>query len=364
MRTGAAQPEIYLPLLQGKKIGVIANATSLMPDHTHLVDFLLKKNIRVQKIFAPEHGFRGTADAGEKISDSRDAKTGLPIISLYGKHQKPTAEDLQDIDVLLFDIQDVGVRFYTYISTLALTMEAAAENSKKIIVLDRPNLNDGVVDGPVLQKNLASFVGMHPVPILYGLSIGEYAEMLNAEGWLKDGIKADLQMVPLKNYHKKYFYDLPVPPSPNLPNTASILLYPSLCLFEGTQVSVGRGTDFPYQQFGAPELKNYAYHFIPAPNGGAKIPFRQGEICFGKKLTQEKKEKKFSLKYILEAFQNFKGPKENFFLKNNFFDKLAGNDVLRASILAGKPEKEIRRSWEKDLDNFKKIRARYVRYPD
>ena len=364
-KPAADRPELYLKLLKNKNIAVVANQTSLLADKTHLVDFLVKNNIKIKEIFAPEHGFRGNADAGEHVKNGIDTKTGLPIVSLYGDNKKPKAEQLQGVDLILFDIQDVGVRFYTYISTLSYVMEAAAENNIEVIVLDRPNPHDGYTDGPVLKEKWTSFVGLHKVPVVYGLTIGEYGKMVNGEKWLKNGVQAKYTIIPMLNYHKKQRYPISEKPSPNLPNDQSINLYPSLCFFEGTQVSVGRGTDFPFQVFGSPWLKNHQFKFTPKPNFGAKDPFLNGKICNGEDLRNypEIKEK-LDLSFVINAYKNFDKKSKEFFLKNLWFDTLAGTDELRKQIISGKSEEEIRNSWKQDLQNFEKIRTKYRIYQD
>lgn len=364
-KPAADRPELYLKLLKNKNIAVVANQTSLLADKTHLVDFLVKNNIKIKEIFAPEHGFRGNADAGEHVKNGIDAKTGLPIVSLYGDNKKPKAEQLQGVDLILFDIQDVGVRFYTYISTLSYVMEAAAENNIEVIVLDRPNPHDGYTDGPVLKKKWTSFVGLHRVPVVYGLTIGEYGKMVNGEKWLKNGVQAKYTIIPMLNYHKKQRYAISEKPSPNLPNDQSINLYPSLCFFEGTQVSVGRGTDFPFQVFGSPWLKNYPFKFTPKPNFGAKDPFLNGKLCNGEDLRNYPEIKdKLELSFVINAYKNFDKKSQEFFLKNLWFDTLAGTDELRKQMISGKSEEEIRNSWKQDLKNFEKIRAKYRIYED
>lgn len=364
-KPAADRPELYLKLLKNKNIAVVANQTSLLADKTHLVDFLVKNNIKIKEIFAPEHGFRGNADAGEHVKNGIDTKTRLPIVSLYGDNKKPKAEQLQGVDLILFDIQDVGVRFYTYISTLSYVMEAAAENNIEVIVLDRPNPHDGYTDGPVLKEKWTSFVGLHKVPVVYGLTIGEYGKMVNGEKWLKNGMQAKYTIIPMLNYHKKQRYPISEKPSPNLPNDQSINLYPSLCFFEGTQVSIGRGTDFPFQVFGSPWLKNHPFKFTPKPNFGAKDPFLNGKICNGEDLRNypEIKEK-LDLSFVINAYKNFDKKSQEFFLKNLWFDTLAGTDELRKQIISGKSEEEIRNSWKQDLQNFEKIRTKYRIYQD
>ena len=287
------------------------------------------------------------------------------MVSLYGNNKKPTAEQLKGVDVVLFDIQDVGVRFYTYISTLSYLMEAAAENNVEVIVLDRPNPHDGYTDGPVLKDKWTSFVGMHKVPVVYGLTIGEYGKMVNGEKWLKNGVQAKYTLIPMLGYHKKQRYAISERPSPNLPNAQAINLYPSLCFFEGTQVSVGRGTDLPFQVYGSPWTKNLPYQFTPKPNFGAKDPFLNGKLCYGENLSETTQDlRQLNLEWLLKSYKNYKNPSQNFFLKNLFFDKLAGSDELRNQIIAGKSESEIRASWKKDLEDFELIRAKYVLYED
>lgn len=364
-KTGADRPELYLPLLKNKSIAIVTNQTGLLNNRTHLVDFLVKNNVKIKTIFAPEHGFRGTADAGEHVKNGTDTKTGIPIVSLYGDNKKPKPDQLKGIDLVLFDIQDVGVRFYTYISTLSYVMEAGAENNVEIMVLDRPNPHDGYTDGPILNEKWSSFVGLHKVPVIYGLTIGEYGKMVNGEKWLKNGLHAKYTLIPMLGYHKKQRYDMLDKPSPNLPNAKSINLYPSLCFFEGTQVSVGRGTDLPFQIYGSPWTKTFQYKFTPKPTSGAKDPFLNGKLCFGENLSNDQKDlRELNLKWLLNAYKNYKNPEQDFFLKNLFFDKLAGSDELRKQIIAGKSETEIRNSWKKDLENFEKIRMKYVVYED
>lgn len=362
----AEQPELYLPLLKGKKVALVVNHSSLT-GKGHLVDTLFEQGIKIQKIFAPEHGFRGTEDAGAHVKNSYDTQTGLPIISLYGKYKKPTKEDLTGIDMMVFDIQDVGVRFYTYLSTLHYIMEAGAENHIPVIVLDRPNPNGHYIDGPVLQKKYRSFVGLDPVPVVYGMTIGEYAKMLNGERWLKDGMQAKLTVVPLVNYTHKDFYSLPVKPSPNLPNDRAISLYPSLAFFEGTAISAGRGTDKPFQLYGAPLYGVKKFSFVPESKPGAQYPKHKGKRCYGVDLSkrhvkQKRSKQQLDLSYLLDAYANYQN-KKDFFLKNKFIDALAGSDNLRMQIKSGLSEKMIRKSWERDLDKFKQIRKKYLLYP-
>ena len=367
---GRFQMDEYLPMLENKRVAFCGNQTALVGSESttlHLVDSLLKLHVNVVKLFCPEHGFRGQAEAGAKIASGKDAQTGLPVVSLYGKNKKPTAEQLQDVDVILFDLQDVGCRFYTYISTLHYVMEAAAENHVKVIVLDNPNPNGFYVDGPVLDPKYKSFVGMHPVPIVYGMTIGEYAQMINGEKWLANGMQCDLTVVKMEGYDRQYRYSLGMPPSPNLQTKESIFLYPSLCLFEGTNISVGRGTDMPFEMYGAPQLQTGDYRFTPhAIPGVSENPPHKDKECRGFLLHYEavkglKEEGRFNLSYLMTAYANY-ADKEHFFLGNNFFDKLAGNDQLRKQIEEGWSEEEIRASWQPELDKFKEIRARYLLY--
>jgi len=359
---GAEQQEQYVPLLKGKNVAVVVNQSSLVQGQ-HLVDALLQQQINVVKIFAPEHGFRGEADAGQHLKNGVDSATGLPIVSLYGKHKKPSRADLKNIDVLLFDIQDVGVRFYTYLSTLHYIMEAAAQSKIKVIVLDRPNPNGGRIDGEVLNLKYKSFVGMHPVPILYGMTIGEYALMINGEGWLKGGIQADLTVVPLGNYTHESYYSLEVKPSPNLPNDLSIYLYPSLAFFEGTTFSAGRGTLSQFQLYGSPYYKKKKFSFKPVSRKGAKHPKHQNKKCYGVDLSTEVQETNggINLGYLLDAYKNYPY-KKKFFLKSRFIDKLAGSNKLRQQVLSGKSAKQIKKSWQKGLNRFKKVRQNYLLY--
>ena len=359
IKTGAENYEKYLPLLKGKSIGIVTNQTSIVDEKTHLVDFLLSKNVKIKTIFAPEHGFRGTADAGEHLNDEMDAKTGLQIVSLYGKNSKPKPEQLLGIDVVVFDIQDVGSRFYTFISTLHIVMEACAENNVPIIVLDRPNPIGSIVDGPILEKEFSSFVGMDAIPILHGMTFGEYAKMLNGEKWLKNGVQCKLTVIECKNYKREMPYHLPVKPSPNLPNDQSINLYASLCLFEGTNVSMGRGTETQFQIYGSPYLPKSDFVFTPKPNFGAKEPTYNGVLCYGEDLTKYPKLDKIELKWLIKAY-NTTSDKSRFF--NNFFTRLAGTKKLQKQIETGVSEEEIRNSWKEGLDNFKKIRANYLIY--
>ncbi len=353
---GAERTESYLPIINTKKVAIIANQTSMI-NQTHLVDSLLRRGVNVVKVFSPEHGFRGTEDAGAIVENNIDQKTQLPIISLYGLNKKPNVKQLEKIDILIFDIQDVGVRFYTYISTLHYIMEAASENNIKVIVLDRPNPNGHYVDGPIREDKFKSFVGMHPVPIVHGMTIGEYANMINGENWISN--KCDLTIINMQNYNRNMKYNTPIRPSPNLPNSRSINLYPSLCLFEGTNISIGRGTNYPFQHFGAPSLKS-DYSFMPKSRKGSKYPKHESLKCFGTDLRFQKSYlNSLNLDWLIEAYKKFNN-KEEFF--NSFFDKLAGTDKLRLQIIEGKSSKEIKASWQKGLNNFKKVRYKYLIY--
>lgn len=364
IKVGANQTENYLKLLKGKRVGVVGNQSSVIfndKGYTHLVDSLVSLNIDIKKVFSPEHGFRGTADAGEKIKDGLDSKTGLPIISLYGDNKKPKPEQLKGLDILVFDIQDVGVRFYTYISTLHYVMEACAEAKIPLLILDRPNPNGQYVDGPILEKAYTSFVGMHPIPIAHGMTIGEYAKMINGEKWLKNGVQCQLTVISMENYNHQMHYSLPIKPSPNLPNDQSVVLYPSLCFFEGTDVSVGRGTNKQFQIFGSPELdkKYFKFSFTPEPNEGAKTPPQQGKLCYGRDLSQIDVTPGLHLEYLIEAYTH-SANKSKFF--NGFFVKLAGTAKLQEQIEKGLSEKEIKATWAKGLEDFKQVRAKYLLY--
>ena len=355
----------YLPMLNGKRVGFVGNHTSII-GKTHLVDSLLTLGVKVVKVFSPEHGFRGTADAGEKVGNEVDQKTGLSIISLYGKNKKPSAEQLNGVDVIVFDIQDVGARFYTYISTLHYVMEAAAEQGIAVVVLDRPNPNGHYVDGPILEEKYKSFVGMHPVPVVHGMTIGEYAQMINGEKWLKNGVHCELTVITCENYSHQKEYTVNVPPSPNLPNMNVIYLYPSLCFFEGTPISIGRGTDAPFQQFGHPAFSEFSYSFTPTPTPGAKSPKLNGKECFGVDLTNQetvnpRNWRKLDLSYLINSYKMYP-EKEKYF--TNFFNLLAGNSSLKEAIKAGKTESEIRAAWAEDLAIFKEIRSKYLLYAE
>ncbi|MFI2741148.1 exo-beta-N-acetylmuramidase NamZ domain-containing protein [Zhouia sp. PK063] len=363
---GANQTGKYLPLLQGKKVAVVANPTSVIfnkKGYTHLVDSLVANKVNVVKVFAPEHGFRGTADAGEHVKDGVDQKTGIPIMSLYGKNRKPSAESLQGINVVVFDIQDVGVRFYTYISTLHYVMEACAEQHIPVIILDRPNPNGFYVDGPVLEPAHTSFVGMDPIPLVHGMTIGEYGKMLNGEHWLKGGIQCNLTVITCKNYNRKESYHLPIKPSPNLPNDKAINLYPSLGLFEGTNVNAGRGTHQQFQRYGASFLNHdvYSFTYTPEPNDGAKHPKEEGKVCYGKDLSKTPQLAKVDLKWLVDAYHNCTD-KTKFFIKG--FTIHAGTEKLQQQIEQGMSAEAIAKTWKGDLDHFKTIRAKYLLYPD
>ena len=364
---GAERTEVYLPKIKNKNIALVVNQTSLI-ENTHLVDTLLKLDISIKRIFAPEHGFRGHADAGEKVKDGLDIQTNLPVVSLYGKKKKPSPEDLDGIDLIIFDIQDVGARFYTYISSMSYLMEACAENNIPLIIFDRPNPNGHYVDGPILKNGYESFVGLHPVPVVHGMTVGEYAQMVNGEGWLKNDVKCELEIIKCQHYDHTLFYELPIKPSPNLPNMRSIYLYPSICFFEGTPISVGRGTDKQFQVLGAPGYPKGEFEFTPVSKPGAKYPKHENELCKGYDLTkitlaELKNQQQINLKYLIGFYQNYNN-KNKFFNKNLFFDKLAGSDELRKNLTAQKSEADIRNSWQEELMLFKKTRSRYLLYED
>ena len=359
--SGALDTENYFRLLTDQRVGVVANQTSII-GNTHLVDTLVVSGINVKRIFTPEHGFRGAADAGAKVTNGKDEKTGIEIASLYGKTKKPTPEMLKDIDVMLFDLQDVGVRFYTYISTLTYVMEACAEQDIPVIVLDRPNPNGFYIDGPVLKAENKSFVGMHPVPVVYGMTIGEYGKMVNCEGWMKDGVHCELTVVSIPGYDRNAIYELPVKPSPNLPNWEAVYLYPSLCFFEGTIVSVGRGTDKPFQIFGHPDMRG-EFSFTPESKAGASKPLLEGQHCRGLDLTDYAHDYavnpgELHLEWLISAYQQLKD--KSFF--TNYFRLLSGDKQLQKDIENGKSADEIRASWVSDLETFKAIRNKYLIY--
>jgi len=366
LQTGAQQTQKYFPILKDKRLALVVNQTSTIND-THLVDTLINSNIKVAKIFAPEHGFRGTADAGEHVKNGKDNKTGTPLISLHGKSKKPYPEDLKDVDMVVFDIQDVGARFYTYISTMSYVMEACAEQNVPVLILDRPNPNGHFVDGPILEEKYSSFVGMHTIPVVHGMTVGEYAQMVNGEKWLRNGVQCDITVIPCAGYDHEDFYQLPIKPSPNVPNMRSIYLYPSLCFFEGTTANVGRGTEKQFQVFGDPKSTEGDYNYTPISMPGAKYPKHEGKNCNGYDLSNLEliylqKQSKLNLTYLLDFYQKFPD-KENFFLANKFFDTLAGTDKFRKAIIAGKTEAEIRASWETGLEEYRAMRKKYLLYP-
>lgn len=377
---GANQFSNYYTTLRGKKIGIVANQTSVVVDSLltffenpivskegekveeyHLVDFLLAFDIDISSVFAPEHGFRGTADAGEVVKDGKDNITGLPVFSLYGKNKKPTPQQLKDIDIMVFDIQDVGARFYTYISTLHYIMEACAENNIPLLILDRPNPNGHFIDGPILEQQYKSFVGMHPVPVVHGMTIGEYAQMINGEEWLANGIQCDITIVKIENYTHQTKYSLPIKPSPNLPNDVAINLYPSLCFFEGTLLSAGRGTEMQFQVFGAPSLPQiyYPFTFTPQTNEGAKYPKFINELCYGKDLRNSKRLNRLNLEWLIEAYVST-GKNKEFFTP--YFTKLAGTTKLQELIEKGYTYREIRKTWLQGLEDYDKMRSSYLLY--
>jgi uncharacterized protein YbbC (DUF1343 family) len=359
---GAGRMEDYLPKLQNKRIALVVNQTSVI-GKTHLADTLLARKVNVKKIFSPEHGFRGMADAGEKVNNETDAKTGLPIISLYGNNKKPSSESLQDIDIVIFDIQDVGARFYTYISTMHYVMQACADNKKQLIILDRPNPNGYYIAGPVLDPKFKSFVGMHPIPIVHALTIAELAQMINGEHWLDSGKTCSLEIIRVNNYTHKDHYSLPVKPSPNLPNDEAIKLYPTLCLFEGTNISVGRGTAFPFQVIGSPNKKNGTFTFTPhSIEGMAKDPMYENVQCYGSDLRNLYPESSmFNLRFLIDYYQKAED-KEKYF--NNFFNKLAGNSSLQEQVKKGMSESQIKETWEADINKYKVLRKKYLLYTD
>lgn len=366
--TGAQQIDTYLPKLKNKKVAIVTNASGII-GNKHLVDTLLKHKVNIVKIFGPEHGFRGTADAGEKVKSGKDAKTNITVVSLYGSHKKPTKEDLKGVDIVLYDIQDVGVRFYTYISTMTYVMEACAENGKQLIVLDRPNPNGFYIDGPVMTDAYKSFLGLHSVPLVYGMTCGEYAQMVNGEGWLKNKMKCKLNIISLINYNRtKFVTGLPVKPSPNIPNDTAVLLYPSLGLFEGSIMSVGRGTDFPFQYIGNPFANQQLFKFAFKPKSTviSKKPKYQDTVCFGintaAQFEQLLSKKEIELSY-LELFYNYSLKKQELFFDKNF-NYHSGNEELQQQIKNHLPLEEIRKSWQPAINTFKKIRSKYLLYKD
>ncbi|WP_303924806.1 DUF1343 domain-containing protein [Draconibacterium sediminis] len=361
---GAELTDSYLPLLENKNVGLVVNQTSVI-DSVHLIDYLFNKGVAIKGIYAPEHGYKGNVERGEHVDGTTDPETGIPVYSLYGKYRKPTPEMLEGIDVMIFDMQDVGVRFFTYINTMTRVMEASAENGIKVIVLDRPNPLGYYVDGPVLKPGFESGIGLYPIPVIHGMTVGEYAKMVNSEGWLKDGIQCDLEVVKMENYTHETKYQLPVLPSPNLADMKSVYLYPSICLFEGADVNEGRGTDTPFQVFGAPYYTPKDFSYVPKSIPVLALhPKFEGETCYGYNLSETpmaelQNIKQLEIKYLID-FYNKSDDKENFFTP--FFDKLAGTDQLRKQIIAGLSEKEIRESWQTDLDNFKQMRKKYLLY--
>lgn len=361
IEVGAERLTFYLSDLENKKVGIVANQSALI-HKTHLVDSLLTLGVNVVKVFSPEHGFRGDADAGEHVSSATDSKTGLPIVSLYGNNKKPTQEQLAGLDILVFDIQDVGVRFYTYISTLHYVMEACAEAKIPLILLDRPNPNGNYIDGPILDTTFSSFIGMHPVPIVYGMTIGEYGEMINGEGWLENNNQCDFTVIPCKSYTHNSFYSLPVPPSPNLRTDLSIQLYPSLCLLEATTVSVGRGTESPFERYGHPEFPKTNFEFTPVVGPGSKDPKYKNVVCHGYNLTDSAwtRATQLDLSFLLNSNTLLSG--KTFIDRPETFRLLSGNDVLMQQLAEGKTEEEIRASWKAGLDAFKLVRAKYLLY--
>lgn len=360
---GAAQTDLYLPLIKDKRVGVVVNNTSMIGDE-HLVDVLLGKNVKVDKIFAPEHGFRGDVANGGEIVDGVDAATGLHVYSLYGENRKPTAKQLKDLDVMIFDIQDVGCRFYTYISTLHLVLEACAENNVPLVVLDRPNPNGDYVAGPIRKEGFQSFVGMDPIPIVHGCTVGELAQMINGENWYDSPDKCDLTVIGVKNYDHKTLYLLPERPSPNLPNDLAVRLYPSLCFFEATSVSIGRGTDFPFQVIGGPNKELGTFEFIPRSiRGVSDNPLHKNQICYGIDLRELKEVPTFTLKYFLDFYYKFQNQKD-FLTRERWLNLLAGTDDLIEQIRAGKTEAEILKSWKPELEAYKALRKKYLLYPD
>jgi uncharacterized protein YbbC (DUF1343 family) len=357
--TGAQKINEYLPFLQDKKVGLLINHSSLIQE-VHLVDTLLSLGIEIVKIFAPEHGFRGKASAGEAIGNETDEKTGIPIISLYGAQKQVNTEDLKGIDVMVYDIQDVGVRFYTYISTMHYMMQACAESQIPLVVLDRPNPNGHYIDGPLLKTSFKSFVGMHPIPVVYGMTPGEFALMINGESWLEQNFTCELRIVSLDNWDHNTPYSLPVPPSPNLPNDRSIQLYPSLCFFEGTIMSIGRGTAFPFQVYGYPDDEFGEFTFVPESKPGAKRPKHEGKTCYGIDLRKGNGLNNINLDWLIRSYQKYEG--DNFF--NAYFDKLAGTDQLRLAIKDGKTARQIKEGWFSDIRKFNEIRKKYLLYTD
>lgn len=363
IKPGAEQIARYLPLLKERKVGLLVNHTSKVKDQ-HLLDFLLDNDVNVQTIFSPEHGFRGNADAGEEIANGKDPETGIAIVSLYGENRKPKSEQLENLDMIVFDIQDVGVRFYTYISTMHYVMEACAENNLPLLILDRPNPNGDYVAGPVLDLKFQSFVGMHPIPVVHGCTVGELAQMINGEGWLKNHEKCELTVIPVENYSHNSSYSLPVKPSPNLPNDRAVRLYPSLCFFEATSASIGRGTYFPFQVIGYPDERFGDFHFTPESiEGMAKNPKQMGNVCYGVDLRKSACLDQFTLSYFLDFYHQFEDEKE-FLTRERWFNLLTGNDRLIEAIRAGKTLAEIEAGWTNELNMYLETRKKYLLYPD
>lgn len=365
IKPAAERTHKYFHDLKGeRKVAVVANQTSLIT-HTHLVDSMLNAGINVVKVFTPEHGFRGSADAGAMVNDETDEKTGLQIVSLYGNHKKPTADDLKDIDLVVFDLQDVGARFYTYISTMTLVMEACAEQNIPLLILDRPNPNGFYVDGPILEPKHQSFIGMHPIPVVHGMTMAEYANMVNEEGWLSNGVKCDLDWIECAGYNHRSHYNLPVKPSPNLPDMNSVLLYPSICFFEGTRVSVGRGTEIPFSVIGYPDYTDKSYSFTPLSRPGAMNPPYKDQLCYGRDFRDSvpalKENPGLRLQWLIDMYQADTN-KTTFF--TSFFTKLAGTETLRKQIEAGMDELAIKQTWQTDLLKFKELRSKYLLYKD
>ncbi len=360
LQVGAERFETYLPMLEGKRVAMVVNQTSIV-GQTHLVDTLLSRGVNIVKVMAPEHGFRGEAPDGQHIEDARDEKTGIPIVSIYGKTRKPSPELLEDVDVLLFDIQDVGVRFYTFISTMHYIMESGAENNIPVIVLDRPNPNGMYVDGPVKDATINSFVAMHQIPIVHGLTVGELAKMINAEGWLANGVTSDLTVIPLQGWDHKQTYSLPVSPSPNLPTDNAITLYPSLGFFEGSVVSVGRGTDHPFEMIGHPDYSKGTYSFTPQPNGGSKYPPLEGLLSHGKFFGDEVAKHELTLKYLLEYHEDLKDDTTFF---RSYIRLLSGDENFQEQVESGMSEAEIKATWQPKLNTYKDMRKKYLLYPD
>ena len=363
LQTGAERSDLYLPLLQNKRVGLVVNQTSVV-DSIHLVDFLRIHQIDVRMIFAPEHGFRGTHEAGAAVSNGKDSQTGIPVISLYGSSKKPTDKQLAGIDVLVFDIQDVGCRFYTYISTMHLVMEACAANKKPLIILDRPNPNGDYVAGPVLDRKFQSFVGMDPIPVVHGCTVGELARMINGERWLRDSLRCKLTVIPVASYDHSMRYSVPIPPSPNLPNDRAIRLYPSLCFFEATTMSIGRGTPFPFQVIGFPDKRFGSFSFTPERIPGVSLnPLHEGETCYGEDLRNLDEIPTFTIKYFFAYYQLFLN-ESDFLISESFLDKLAGTDDLILKIREGYSANELAYQWEAQLKDYKEMRKKYLLYPD